>query len=139
MNTDWVTHLPTPRGLVERRRGWPVDAATSVTKGDETTTLEYTMAESPTTAELARQLAALESHHTQERAEYRSDMRAGFDELKRLIAAISTVSPEVFLADQARQDAEQITIKSEVTWLRRTIIFGVAALIAGQIVLGLVG
>ncbi len=138
MNADWATHLPAPRGSEERRRGWPADAATAVTKGDETTTLEYTMTESPTTAELARQLAALESHHTQERAEYRSDMRAGFDELKRLIAAISTVSPEVFVSDQGRQDAELGTIKAEVVWLRRTIIFGVLAMVAGQIVLGLV-
>ena len=102
-------------------------------KGEDATIREIVMSE-PTAAELARKITALEVRHRDERAEYRAEMRSGFEEIKTQIAAMAMVSPELFLESQARQDAETDRNAAEIVWLRRVMLFGLASAITLAVV-----
>ena len=88
----------------------------------------------PTIGELARQIEAVERRTHNERNELRDEMRTGFLEIKAAIEAGRGVAPDLFVADQRRQDHAIKALESEFTWLKRTVLFGVALIILVEVV-----
>lgn len=94
----------------------------------------------PSNYELQRRIDGLESTVEANRSEARldqadlkADMATGFDKIMDRLERLDIVSPEVFAESQRRQDAERERQDAEITWLRRTIVFGFLFAIAVQV------
>ena len=73
-----------------------------------------TMADEPTTPELKLELDALAARVAREREDQRRDMREGFGRIEAAISKLSFVNPDVYLADQRRQDE---SVEGHRAWL----------------------
>lgn len=86
----------------------------------------------PTTHELGRRVTSVEDRADTQARELRSEMQAGFADIRADIAKLVFVSPDLFTEAQRRQDAEIEAVRSEVIWLRRQILYGImTALLVG--------
>jgi hypothetical protein len=75
------------------------------------------MPDQHTTAELARQIGALEERQASDRRELRDDLRVGFHDIKAMISELSFVSPGVYVADQLRQDEVAAALEKRIEGL----------------------
>lgn len=80
------------------------------------------MPEQPTIAEVDRKVTSLEDRIDRERGEMLAAMERRFDQLDRAISNLQVVDPEVFRADQGRQDETANRLESEIRWTRRLLI-----------------
>lgn len=98
------------------------------------------MLQEPTVSEVVRDLQSLEQRVDRERRELLDEVRAGFAMLQTAIEAQSAerITKEVYSADQRRFEAELLSLRNEVSSMRRVFVGGFLTVIAASVALQMV-